>query len=339
MLTENLTIKNIILKNRIIAAPMVTNYWDDHGNPTAKTLELYEGYANSGTGLVVAEQLIVHPWGRSALKQPSLYDDDSALALRELTKIFREKEIPVVAQLNFSSRVITPALLDTPNFKFVSPSGLPTPRKSNVDAESCALELSEIDEIIKAFADAARRAVEISMFNGGVQIYASHGYLISQFLSPLTNVRTDAYGGSLGNRSRLLFEIVKTVKKAIGDVPLSVRLGASDQMPGELENGLTLKESIWVAEELSKMGIDWLSVSGNHCIYGIGVNDDDTAYFAPYSKAMRDVVHKHNVLVDCTGGIRSREKAEKLLEGCICDLIGIGRPLASNKSFLEGWHL
>lgn len=339
MLKDNILIKNVILKNRVIAAPIVTGSGDDYGRPTARTMEIYKEYAESGVGLVVAEQHAVHSWGRCALNQPRLYDDESALAIEPVTKIFRDKDVPIVAQLNFGARATTPVLLDQSDFELVSPSGLPTPRKSPVNAESRALKSDEIDGIIQAFADAARRAVGVSRFNGGIQIYASHGYLISQFLSPLTNVRADAYGGSVANRARLLFAIVEAVKGVIGNAPLSVRLGASDQMPGEPENGLALSDSLWVAEELAKMGIDWLSVSGNHCIYGIGADDNDTAYFAPYSKAMRDTVNKYGVFVDCTGGIRMPETAEKLLQGKVCDLIGIGRPLVSNKAFLAGWEL
>ncbi len=339
MLKDRISIKSMTLQNRIIAAPIVTNSGDHCGAPTEKTLEIYKGYAQSGAGLIVAEQHAVHPWGRGALHQPRLYNDESAMALEPVTKIYREQGIPIVAQLNFGARATTAALLDEADFELVSPSGLPTPRKSPVDADSRALELNEIHEIIQSFADAARRAVEVSKFNGGVQIYASHGYLISQFLSPLTNIRTDAYGGALANRARLLFDIVEAVKGVIGSAALSVRLGASDQMPGAPGNGFTLADGLWVAEELAKMGIDWLSVSGNHCVYGIGVDDNDTAYFAPYSKAMRDAVHKYDVLVDCTGGIRTRATAEKLLQEHVCDLIGIGRPLASNKSFLTGWDL
>lgn len=110
-------------------------------------------------------------------------------------------------------------------------------------------------------------------------------------------------------------------------------------MPNEPENGLTLSESIWIAAELAKMGIDCLGLSGNHCIYGIGVNDKDTAYFSPYAKAIRVAVNKYGVYVDCAGGIRTSQTAEKVLQSQVCDLIGIGRPLMTDKRFLAGWNL
>jgi 2,4-dienoyl-CoA reductase-like NADH-dependent reductase (Old Yellow Enzyme family) len=108
-------------------------------------------------------------------------------------------------------------------------------------------------------------------------------------------------------------------------------------MPGRKENGLILNESIWVAKELAAMGVDWLGVSGNHCIYGIGENDNDTAYFSPYAKTIHDALNDKNVPVDCAGGIRSSQKGEALLNSGVCDLIGIGRPLFKDKNFLAGF--
>ncbi len=339
MLKDNLTINNITLQNRVVAEPIVTNSGDNIGRPTFKTMEIYRGYAQSHAGVVVVEQHAVHRWGRNKINQFRLYDDASAASLEPLTKLFRDKGIPVVAQLNFAGAGASGgSLLAEYDFDLVSPSGLRTPRDI-IKTDSRALERMEIQAIIESFAQAAKRAVEISKYSGGVQIYACHGYLISQFLSPLTNKRTDEYGGSLQNRARLLFEIIEAVRTVIGDYPLSVRLGASDQMPFEQENGLTLAESTRIAEELGRMGIKWLGISGNHCIYGIGVDDKDTAYFAPYAKAIRRAVQKYGVFVDCAGGIRTPGTARKLLEEQVCDLIGIGRPLMADKAFLAGWNL
>lgn len=339
MLKNEITIGGITLQNRIVAAPLVTESGDDSGAPTEKTLDIYRGYAASGAGLVVAEQHAVHPWGRTSLRQPRLYGDAFAAGLEPMTRPFRQAGVPVVAQLNFGGRAGDKALLNEPDFELVSPSGLPTPRKSPVKVPARPLQAAEIPAIVQSFADAARRAVTLGGYNGGVQVYACHGYLVGQFLSPLTNTRGDGYGGSIKNRARLLFEIVEAVRPVIGDAPLSVRLGASDQMPGEPENGLTLAESLWVAQALAGMKIDWLSVSGNHCIYGIGVDDKDTAYFAPYSKAMREAVRPRGLPVDCTGGIRTPQTAERLLQEGVCDLVGIGRPLLADKDFLSSWPL
>lgn len=339
MLKDKCIAGNMSLHNRVVAAPVVSNSADEDGLPTPRSLEIYRGYAESGAGMTVVEQHAVHPWGRNKLNQFRLYDDASALALEPLTALFRQRDIPVVAQLNFAGAgASSETLLACQDFKLVSPSGLRTPRDL-IKHDSQALQHDEITSIVQAFADAAGRAVTLAKYSGGVQIYACHGYLIGQFLSPMTNRRSDAYGGALENRARLLFEIVEAVKAVIGGHPLSVRLGAADQMPGAPEVGLTLADSVWVAEQLAKMRVDWLSVSGNHCIYGIGADDNDTAYFAPYSKAIRDSVAKYGVLVDCTGGIRTAQRAQALLNSEICDLVGVARPLIKDKTFLFSWDL
>jgi 2,4-dienoyl-CoA reductase-like NADH-dependent reductase (Old Yellow Enzyme family) len=337
MLYSPLRIGNIEIKNRIIAEPIVSNSGDSSGLPTKESFEIYKGYAGSGAGLVVIEQHAVHPWGRNKLSQFRLYGDAEAAALEPLTALFREAGVPVAAQLNFSGAGASgKALLHEQDFKLVSPSGTRNPRDL-IEHDSHALEISEINAIIDSFAKSAIRAVNIAKYSGGVQIYACHGYLLGQFLSPLTNHRSDLYGGDIKSRARLLFEVVQAVRSSIPKATLSVRLGASDQMPGRKENGLILNESIWVAKELAAMGVDWLGVSGNHCIYGIGENDNDTAYFSPYAKAIHDALNDKNVPVDCAGGIRSSQKGKVLLNSGVCDLIGIGRPLLKDKNFLAGF--
>lgn len=332
---SKLKIKNIVLKNRIIIEPIVSKSGNIDGTPSEKSFEIYEKYANAGAGMVIMEQIAVHLWGRNSMEQFKLYNDEGAIALRELTKIFENKNIPVVAQLNFSGAGASDKnLLKEKDFRLLSPSGLRNPRDLiQVDSEKLTVE--EIKEIIHAFGTAAKRAVDLAKFSGGVQIYACHGYLIGQFLSPITNKRIDEYGGNLDSRARILFEIVKEVKKAVGNFPLSVRLGASDQMPGKEENGLKLSESVEVARKLVELGVDWIGVSGNHCIYGIGVNDEDTAYFAPYSQAIYEAVKSKNIPVDCAGGIRTSKKTEELLKNGVCELIGIARPILKNENFLK----
>ena len=337
MLFESIKVGNLILKNRVIAEPIVSSGGIIGGAPTKEILDHYNGYPKSGVGMVVMEQHAVHLWGRNRNTQFRLYNDESAKSLQPLTKIFRDAGVPVVAQLNFAGAGISALgkdLLDEPDFKLVSPSGLRNPRDL-VEANSEALGIKMIPEIIDSFAQAAIRAVNIAQYNGGVQIYGCHGYLLGQFLSPLTNHRTDKYGGSLQNRARLLLEVTEAVRAAVPNANVSVRLGASDQMPGQVENGLTLAESKWIAKELAILGIDWLSISGNHCIYGIGEDDNDTAYFAPYAAAIHKELEGTGIPLDCAGGIRSRKTAEYLLQNGVCDLIGIGRPLLKDREFVH----
>ena len=335
MLFGPMILGNLELKNRLIAEPIVSNSGENDGTPSSKSLEIYERYSRSGAGLAVIEQHAVHPWGRNKLNQFRLYGDKEAAALRPLTAFFEKAGMPVVAQLNFAGAGASgKELREEKDFRLVSPSGLRNPRDL-IDLNSEALEISEIQEIVKAFAIAAQRAVLVAKYTGGVQIYACHGYLLGQFLSPLTNRRNDIYGGDLQGRARLLLEVVQAVRLAVPNAPVSVRLGVSDQMPGRPENGFALSEGIAVAKKLVSLDVDWIGVSGNHCIYGIGEDDNDTAYFAPYASAIRNETGKGEIPVDCAGGIRSKEKAEELLKKGVCDLIGIGRPLIKDKNFIH----
>lgn len=331
MLNSKITIRELELNNRLVAEPIVSNSGDSNGAPTVKSMEIYSQYAKSGVGMVVVEQHAVHPWGRNKLSQFRLYGDHEARTLKAITDLFKKINTPVIAQLNFSGAGASgKELLQEDDFKLVSPSAIRNPRDL-IDADSTALTISEIMVIVKSFADASKRAIHISGY-AGVQIYACHGYLISQFLSPITNKRNDKYGGDILGRSRLLIEITKAVRNAIPNSNVSVRLGMSDQMPGKSENGLTLDESCYVAKKLVDLGVDWLGTSGNHCIYGIGEDDNDTAYFAPYTHAIRNAI-KSKVPVDCAGGIRSLKKAGELLKHGVCDLVGLGRPLSKDKQY------
>ncbi len=334
MLYESIKVGNLNLENRIIAQPIVSNACDIGGVVNEKCISYYKELLLSGVGMVVVEQHAVHPWGRNRSNQFRLYDEESAKSLSHLTQLFKDADIPVVAQLNFSGAGASGKdLLQEDDFRLLSPSGLRNPRDL-IGADSEMLDSSEIPIIINAFAESARNAVNLSGYTGGVQIYACHGYLMGQFLSPITNKRKDKYGGSLENRMRLLLEVTEAVRKAVPHVNVSVRLGGSDQMPNKPEQGYNLAESCQVAKELVSLGVDWLGVSGNHCIYGIGEDDNDTAYFAPYATAIRAAIN-NQVPVDCTGGIRSALKSEELLQTGVCDLIGIGRPLIKDKEFLR----
>lgn len=332
MLNSTIRMGKFKLQNRVVAEPIVSNSGDSNGIPTSKSLDIYGQYANSGVGMIVVEQHAVHAWGRNKKSQFRLYGDHEAITLRAITNLFKDTNILVIAQLNFAGAGASgKELLQEDDFKLVSPSGLRNPRDL-IATDSAVLSLRQIQEIIIAFADAAKRAVNLSGYDG-VQIYACHGYLLGQFLSPLTNKRTDKYGGDIMGRAKLLLEVTKAVRTAVPEANVSVRLGASDQMPGNPEMGLTLEESCQIAKELVKLGIDWIGVSGNHCVYGIGEDDNDTAYFAPYAKAIRKAIAA-KLPIDCAGGIRSASKANELLENGICDLVGLGRPLIKDKRYV-----
>ncbi len=192
------------------------------------------------------------------------------------------------------------------------------------------MDTAEIASTVELFAAAARRAVSAGY--RGVQVHACHGYLLSQFLSPLTNARRDGYGGRIKDRARLLFEIVEAVRPALGNEGiLSVRLGLSDSLPKDPPEGLSLEEGLWVARELGRLGIDHLDVSGNLC----GYDAPGEGYFRDWSRAAKEAVGQ--VPVTCTGGIRKLETARDLVQSGACDIVGIGRGLQKDPDLVRKW--
>ncbi|HCD71714.1 MAG TPA: NADH:flavin oxidoreductase, partial [Thermovirga lienii] len=180
-------------------------------------------------------------------------------------------------------------------------------------------------------AEAAARAVRAGY--GGVEIHACHGYLIGQFLSPLTNQRKDRYGGDIKNRARFLFEVYEAVRGLLSDEHVvAVRLGVADSMPNEEPRGLTIEDSKWVAKELAAMEVDFIDISGNHC----GYDGEGEGYFADYALAIKDVVGDTPVV--CTGGITKLSTARTLLEKGSCDLVGLGRALRRNYKIVREWE-
>lgn len=333
MLREPFEMRGVLLANRLVAAPVATRSCDAKGAPTQRTLDIYRGLADCGAGMVVVEHHAVHPWGRNRVAQLRLDSDDAARSLQPLTQIFSQKGLPLLAQINFAgNNIAEEAILEQDDFRLLSASPVAKPGADKIRRPQ-ELTPGEIGMIIESFVEAAVRAVTISGYRG-VQIHSSHGYLLGQFLSPLTNHREDAWGGSPKKRARLLLEIFDGVRSSLpSEAIVTVRLGVADYMPGDFLRGLSVDEALPVARELAAMGADGLFVSGNHCGFGAD-KEGDCAYFAPYARVIREGV-RGALPVECTGGIRSGRTADELLRGGVCDLVGVGRPLMGNPNYLR----
>ena len=201
--------------------------------------------------------------------------------------------------------------------------------------EPVALTVAEIEEIVRRFGVCAA-AVKAAGFTG-VQIHAAHGYLLSQFLSPRSNVRTDQFGGALANRARALLETVQTVRAAVGpDFPVAVKLNSADFQKG----GFAFDDSLQVAQWLQDAGVDLLEISGGTYeqpkLLGVeGIEEEEPqhvahstqmreAYFVDFALAMREKV---SIPLMVTGGFRRRDVMEQAIGSSGADLIGLGRPL------------
>ena len=186
------------------------------------------------------------------------------------------------------------------------------------------LAVEEIREIEEQFAAAALRAVRAGY--DGVEIHCAHSYLLNQFYSPMTNKRTDEYGGSLENRLRITLETVALVRQAIGDeIPLAVRLGGADYLPG----GSTEEDARDAGMLLEAAGVDLLDLSGGMCFYA-RPGHLEAGYFASMSEKVKASV---SIPVLLTGGVHTIDAAEALLQNGKADLIGVGRALLKDASW------
>lgn len=302
-------IGSITLANRLVMPPMQTNL-TDHGHVTEELVGYYRERARcSRPGLIITEHSCIAESGRAAEGQLSIAEDVRIEEQKRLTDAIHEGGSLAFVQLNHagSNGVGEP----------VSASEVNTPVKK-LPRRPRALTVEEIRAIEAQFAEAAIRAVKAGY--DGVELHCAHGYLLNQFYSPLTNKREDAYGGCLENRLRFLLETVACVRGAIGtEMPLAVRLGGADYLPG----GSTEEDAVAASRLLEQAGVDLLDVSGGMCFF-VRPDHPEPGYFS----SMTEKIKAHfGVPVLLTGGISRVADAEQLLQDGKADLIGVGRAL------------
>jgi 2,4-dienoyl-CoA reductase-like NADH-dependent reductase (Old Yellow Enzyme family) len=240
--------------------------------------------------------------------------------LRKLADTIHKNGPKTAMQINHAGSAASEEITGT---KPVAPSAVLNPRKGSMPRE---LTCSEISNIVEAFGNAARR-VKAAGFDA-VEIHSAHGYFLNQFFSPLTNKRTDEYGGDVYNRIRIHLQVIEAVRKAVGnDFPILLRLGASDFTEG----GTPIEDSQMAAREFEKAGIDILDISGGLSGYSVpGLAGQ--GYFAPLTEAIKKVV---SIPVILTGGITEIQAAEHLMAEKKADLIGVGRAILKDSKWAQ----
>jgi 2,4-dienoyl-CoA reductase-like NADH-dependent reductase (Old Yellow Enzyme family) len=283
-------------------------------------------FATGGAGLVMAEASAVSPDGRISVYCPGLWNDTQVRAWSRVTDFVHSQESKIGIQLAHAGRkgsTMAPwddHLMASPEeggWIAVAPSalafeGYPIPR---------ALSTSEVLGVIASFADAARRAGTAGF--DVVEIHAAHGYLLHQFLSPLSNERTDDYGGSFENRIRLLCEVTQAVRGAIpSGTPLFVRISATDYAPG----GWDLEESIELSRALKNLGVDLIDVSSGGNVAGVKIP------LGPgYQVAFADEIRsKTTIPTSAVGLIIDPEQAEEIVASGKADATMLARAMLRN---------
>jgi len=317
-------IKNLELKNRLIRSA-TTSYWSDvEGVLRAPILEYYDALAKGGLGFIIKGHSYVLENGKAHTGQSGLTNEKHLPKMKELTKIVHSHDVPIIAQINHAGMVgkvdrVTASLYKTENW------------------EAREASLDDIQQIIEGFANAADFAIQAGF--DGVQIHAAHGYLVSQFLSDRVNKRKDKYGGTLENRARLLLDIYDGIKKKIGNAPcVAVKMNCDDFAP---EGGITIKESVVIANWLDEKGIDLIEISGggpeqNRDIRKTRAKPEEKslyyeANFAGHAEKIRNTVP--SVPLALVDGIRNVSAMNAILDCNLADLISMSKPLINEPDF------
>jgi len=310
------------LKNRLVMPPMATAKSNEDGSITKDILDYYNEKSEGGyIGLIIIEHSFVSKQGKASVRQLSISQDSDVDKLKELPDIIHKNGSKAVMQINHAGSA---ASKEVTGLDVTGPSSVSNPFKSYAVPKELSLE--EIKDIINQFKNAALR-VKAAGFDG-VEIHGAHGYILNQFMSPITNKRSDEYGGNLLARIKLHLDIIREVKSSVGDdFPILLRLGASDYMDG----GTTIEDSIIAAKEFEKAGLDMLDISGGFCRYS-RPNHSEQGYFAPLSKAIKEAV---SIPVIVAGGITEYQAAEEILSDGKADLIGVARAILKDSKWAK----
>ncbi|UTW54699.1 NADH:flavin oxidoreductase/NADH oxidase family protein [Kordiimonas sp. SCSIO 12610] len=323
-----------VLNNRLAKAAMTEGLATPDGRPTEALERLYGIWSDGGAGVLISGNIIID---KDHLERPGnvvidrVPDEDMAERLKKWATAATRNGNHFWAQISHGGRqtqkLVNPTPKSASDVKLALPGGQfgkPVP-----------LSKDEIAELVNKWAIASKACKDAGFT--GLQIHGAHGYLISQFLSPKVNLRKDEYGGSLENRARFLLEIIAAVREAVGpEFPITVKLNSADFQKG----GFDFNDSLQVVEWLEAASVDLIEISGGtyeqpKLLGAEGIEDTAEqavapstaareAYFVDFANAMSQKV---KVPLMVTGGFRTRQSMEQVLEEEASDVIGLGRPL------------
>lgn len=309
---------NLRLKNRVVMAPMGTNYSTTDGLSTERDKRYYEERAKGGVGMIMTEAMVVTEQARPHHNSLCCYHDRFIPGLASIVEAIKQHDCHVFGQLNHRGGLLRRAVL---NMEPVGPSPWVNP---NTGDKVRPLSGDEIIEIQKLFVASARR-LWLAGYDG-VEIHAANGYLFQQFFSPRVNRRTDAYGGSLENRMRLLLETIARMRDALPELCLVVRLSASEFAP----DGYSRDDIIALAQAVERAGADAIDLSGGSnespqlSKFCIQPPSFPRGCLAPHAKPIKQAVR---IPVFVAGRIVEPQDAEDMLASGSADFVSIGRAL------------
>lgn len=327
----------LAVANRIVIAPMCQYSANLQGELSYWHEQQWANYALSGAGLCIVEATAVQPEGRISYADLGLWNDQQRDQIKALLEKVRSlSPMPFAVQLAHAGRKSSTdkPWLGKGQLPPDDPHGWQTVAPSEIafgsdDLAPQALTLQQIEQVQADFAAAAKRAVEAGFEL--IEIHAAHGYLLHQFLSPLSNLRHDQYGGSLGNRMRMTLEVVQAIRAAVPEnFPVGIRISATDWM--DEQNGWNLESSIELAKALQQLGVAYIHVSsaGLHEAQKIQIGPN---YQVPFAEAIKQVVE---IPVIAVGLITEAEQAEQVLQQGRADAIALARAILYDPRW--PWH-
>ncbi len=312
-------IKNIQLRNRIVMPGLASFLIKNDGTITDATVEHYRRRAGGGPAMIILEACAVSPEGVVSNHQARIYDDRFIDGLSRIAAVIKSEGSVAAVQIHHGGRQTSIKVIGR---KPLAPSPIPCP---TIRGEVETLSLDGIQEIVKKFGDSAERARQAGFEL--IEIHGAHGYLINQFLSKISNIREDEYGGDTVGRSRFAIEIVEEVRKRLGpDFPLSFKISAQEFVPG----GLTVEESIEILKYLVTAGIDVVQVSAGNDLTPEWICQPMFMPKACLADSADRVKKALNIPVMAVGRINDPMVANEILINGQADLVCIGRGLLAD---------
>jgi 2,4-dienoyl-CoA reductase-like NADH-dependent reductase (Old Yellow Enzyme family) len=330
-LFEKSTINGMNLDNRFVRSATWEAMANEDGSCSQRLADVMVRLARGGVGLIISGHTYVSKEGQAGPRQLGIYSDDLVPGLKDMVDAVHRENGRIVLQLAHAGCVAARQLTGK------EPLG-PSIVENKGEYICRQMTRAEIESVVDDFGKASSRAKQAGF--DGVQIHAAHGYLLTQFLSPYFNKRSDEYGGPVEHRAKIVLDVLKNMRASVGDrFPVLIKMNSEDF----LEGGLKQDEMLTVAAMLEKSGIDSIELSGGTFLSGqnapirrgkIGDKKKD-AYYREAAKLFKENIHVPLMLV---GGIRSYETALELVEDGITDYVSLCRPLIREPDLVNRWE-
>jgi len=320
-------IGTVELKNRLIMAPITALYATEQGEVSDQAIDFFVERARGGVGMIIVEATFIHPGGKRIHNCFYIYDDKYISGLEKLATAVKKAGAKIFIQLSHGGRECVSEITGHP---IVAPSPIASPYRGIAKGVELPGELTktEIAGLVSDFSKGAERAQRAGF--DGIELHGAHGYLITQFLSPYSNKRTDEYGGDIYGRLRFLEEIVASIKTNVKDFPIIVRFNGEDSIP----RGNTIEEGKIIARRMEEKGAHALHVSsGFHESRPYGPVPNMSVGKMCYVALAEQVKSSVDIPVIAVGRITLPQEAEQILFEGKADFIALGRPLLADQDF------